>query len=969
MPRASASSASRRQSGDVATSSRAVAPAGDWRVLLIEIVNADQFPGRISAIVPFVAGYLETHAVPHRWLRFALPTTNLLTHARDEVTLPDEDLHQLLGVARELQPTHILCTDSLYAPQLAALWPSGTAGVTDSTDAFAGLPGLPAFRRAHELENTNFWPSYAFEAGNAAARLSSIDNVYLWLLERCGHPQPVRTCPPYAEVVDERVATHRGCAFCSNWRAAPGAKRLARAPLEVTPKHWITRQIAALARSRGGEGRPPNALLVTTLTHAQTLRQCLHELRETRLVDRVQLLFGLRVDQAPWLAECVRDELAADPAVRCGVYASGLESFAASELERFNKGTTALQNLRALRIFRELAEQFPGRFSYTGLTFVLLTPWSTLPDLQLNLGLMQSLHMSRREMGNVFQARLRLHPDLAITALAEHDGLVVDEEADPLLVMNRRKLFSAERPWRFAEPRLRPLSRIMLRYDLIGTEQADSLALTIERHLRHVDPRWRAADGQALLAFTLAAIEVSMAEAATLAEDELLARTVTLCDARAAAAGVPAIEQAASVSAGGGARFRLGEERLDLFALVGRLARVITSDCRPLVAIDGVTRAELSAGFAQLASSLGLHYALRDTDRPGTLLLANDPERLTRRLAVGAALAVASDETQRAAARYEAGRLHGLPDCCAQAYAHSVFAGQHRRRLALLHGRAAWPNITISALSPFWAPMLEFVPCRPDCTRAVALQTATFAALGGESATPTTDAEHAEVFALVPTPSDDVVSLLLTHCDDASLRYEPSLIDPRASRLHSRLRAAERLELVPGQLRLIHDGVVIDSLTASHGLWHRTRLWHPEFTLELASAMMHGARLAGRIATSKRSLETGAFEHGRTGLRLTVDDSLDGAGRYVFHIGPVATSERYYRRVGDHALWYSLPEATLTPRAAQFARTLVSYLHWLERRGATEHSLPLARQVLGRLLERADLTSDCTWRLDAETQS
>lgn len=465
------------------------------RVFLLEFVNADQSPGRISESLPFIAGRLSELGIPLRWLRFAISTTNLFENASDHVTLSEEEAARLRAALAEFRPTSLICTDALspaLRAEVLALAPGARLH-----ESFA--PATESLLRL--LDRPGFWPRYDWEPGNEAASRKDIDNIYLNHLDDCGY---------------------RRCTFCLSFAAEP--------PPQRTPASWYAKQIEAVARSRAAAGRLPHAVLLSCLSHPDVLDLCLEGLHE-RGMDGVKLLMAVRTNQIASVVRLLRARFARHPDSRIGVgiYASGVESFDGEELKLYNKGTRPLDGLRAVNDLRELAADFPDRFSYEGLSFLLFTPWTTLESLELNYGIIRHLGMGD-DRSNLYQCRLRLHPEIPLTALAEQHGLVVEEEPDPVLVMNRRKLFTAERAWRFADPRVRPVSRLVLRYDLLGTPMADELTRSLERRLLEADPSWRrrGGDGDFLLGFTLCAIAAARAEREPLDEQTLLERAAAL---------------------------------------------------------------------------------------------------------------------------------------------------------------------------------------------------------------------------------------------------------------------------------------------------------------------------------------------------------------------------------------------------------------------------------------------------------
>lgn len=446
------------------------------RVLLVECVNADQHPGRVAVLYPFLSGFLARQAIPTRWVRFGIATTNPLVHARDELTLSEAELELLLGVAREHRPTAIVLTDRLAEAQEASLIAACPGArlhaLRDGTPAFSGLP---AFRGVRELEDPDFVPLFDWQPGNAAALAKEIDNLYLSTEETCGYRALVAANPLFSGLDDERVRDRRGCAFCSNWIDPRGETR-------AIPTEWVLRQVRAAARRVSPDGAP-GGFLLARVEAASVLEATAGAMTEVGLAGRTQLLVAVRADQADALASFVRAWYAAHPEspLVVGVYACGIESFVDDELARFNKGLTPSDGLNALATFRALAAELPGRFWYSGLTFILFTPWTTLEDLRHNVSLLVSLAFV--EARNVFESRLRLHPRLAITALAERDGLLVDDEPDPVLIMNRRKLFEGELAWRFADPRVRPVCQLALRFDLCDEVASDELTVKVRRVL------------------------------------------------------------------------------------------------------------------------------------------------------------------------------------------------------------------------------------------------------------------------------------------------------------------------------------------------------------------------------------------------------------------------------------------------------------------------------------------------------
>lgn len=803
------------------------------RALLVEIVNADQTPGRVSSVFPLLKGLLGGAGVATRWVRFGVSTTNLLQHGRDTVTMSDDDLATLLGLLDLHRPEVLYATDTLYEAQQEAI-ERRVAGPCfwQVQVTVPDVPGLPHFAGPEMLDDPSFTPDPAWEPGNPAASRREIDNVPLLTYESCGHRGSIDQNPGYRQLDDDRVVGRQGCAFCTNsvntW---PDRRK--------TPLAWVHKQVRALAASRAPSGRYPNALLLARMETPDILEACIEALIQTGLAAHTQLLVAVRTDRAASFERFVRAGFAAraDSGLRIGVYASGIESFAADDLARFNKQTTPEDGLGAIAAFRRLQADFPGRFSYEGLTFILFTPWTTLETLHLNVGLLAFLRFT--EIGNLFEARLRLHPDLPITALAERDGAVVAEEPDPVLVSNRRKLFEREVPWRFLEPRLRPVARLALRFDLGAAELDDPLLPILEARLAAAGfPRRK----EALLDLLLALVDVARAAPDALDETTLLDEALGLWSARQ----TPPTPSSM-------APFRLGARRVDLDRLLDALAPLVASGPGPVASVT-LPRGQLPAPSTRARlQQRGLHVGLASSAGAAastgpTLVLARSADALERALAlVGPARGEGPAATE---AIQELGRLHGVPTCCAEAFARDADARALGPAWAALARRSETPGPVPAELNPLLVPALAFVPCRADCAAAADVYRAWGATLFPELIA----AEPARAFVgPLDAPDDgELVSLRVTDLADDALAYTvevpPGPLDPLARTL----LGGDRLTFRAGQVRVARGDQTVELFTASHAVWSPERAFHPAAWRELARARAHLLRhpAAARSASS-----------------------------------------------------------------------------------------------------------------------
>ena len=780
-------------------------------VLIVECVNADQFPGRVNKDLPLLRGYYEARGCSTEWVRFALSTTNMMEHDRNAVTLADGPLSQLTELAHELSPGLVVFTDPIYEPQRQAI-----------IDA-AGTPRTVVFDNLHHgpyrglFERRNIRPRYDWKAGNPAAEQRRIDNVYLLSATGCGHrgrlDQNVRFEDFWGEYTEDRV----GCTFCigSLPHDLTVAVTAGRQPDALT---WTGTQIEALLDDSSRQGRFPNSILFEQLASDAVFERATGLLEKHGADGEVQLLFAIRTRFIPHFAGQIGSHFARRPdsPLRLGVFATGIESFCTDELLLYNKETTATHGLAAVRVLRELAITRPGQFWYTGVTFVLFTPWTTLQSLHLNYGLIHFLRMTRKEAGNMFQARLRFHPGLPLQLLAEHDGLFADEARDPLVVMNRRKLFGEERPWRCADPRVEPIMSIVLRYDLIDSPQADPLTERIHEALCSMRRLWTPGDDRTLLELTLCQIEVALTETDALDEDEILERARARWEAQRAA-------RQARRECG---PFRIGPERCDLDTMLNRAASLFKATDAP-----AVCRLRLPA---RAPADDDVLSAAANANLVARMLPSDDDERALLLGCSGDDLAVyvdaldrwqsATEGPERAEAAAALARLRGIPACCASHAAEAHGADPW----ATLAFRNAHEGAVAPSMNPLWVPAVAFRPCTPTCAAAADAYAAWFRALE----VPIEEEDAVWVVTLDTDDDGDVARVPVQERDGETIAYAGA-IEASDPSLGQRLAAGGRLTTVPGQIRVAAGDRVVDVMTTSHGLWDPRRGRHPETSAEL----------------------------------------------------------------------------------------------------------------------------------------
>jgi hypothetical protein len=809
------------------------------RVLLVEFVDLDRFPGQIDHVFPFLQGYCRGRGADVRWIRFGVATTNFFAHGVDAVTLTDAELLRLGEAADALRPDLVVVTHELRAQHAAALRVRHPgARLVLAADLVASELGSaePTRFRAHaELDREGFAPDYRWEPGNAGATRRDRHNVYVALRSSCGYRRAVTANPCYAGVELATTTRTVGCAFCG--RTWGHVAATAEGP---TPREWIAIQLRAI-RAAYGDHDAPNALLFEDLEGEHVLRHVVEAAAELGLRD-VKLLFALRVDRLLDLERAIRRAL--PDLARAGnaihVHVMGLESFSDAELQRFNKGFAGLQALRAVNLIQDLEVEHPESFHYSGyrpLAMILFTPWTTPEDLDLNLGLMQHLGIED-EVGNVFVARLRLHEDLAITALARHDGLVVDAVGDEALLLNRRKLFAREVPWRFRDARLESVNSLATRLEGLAGFAGDQLAGMLgELKARHAPPGgW---DQGACVGLLRAMVDEARAVDEPLPAEELLPRAFQRWLARATE----------GAGAGGRTRFDLAGRATDGPEFLSRLLPLLDG-AKPVISLERVPPRLASGRAAEILERGGVHVEHLRVGSPGeegTLLLSRDAALLARAATLEADLRAGADGALARAARAELAALYGYPECCARAWADGAWARVGLERWALAALRSETPGPISPWCQPFAVPDLAFVPCSCGCERAAARYREWLELLGGEAL-----ASSQEEWVWL-APLDGIgapVAIRPTARDERGLRYEAGGVRGHGP-LRDSVARGTRLEVAAAQVRIGDGARTLTSWTASLLHWDTRAAPAAAHWAEVARAALRRADPAARAARAR----------------------------------------------------------------------------------------------------------------------
>ncbi len=255
----------------------------------------------------------------------------------------------------------------------------------------------------------------------------------------CPYQADARANPLYAGVtIPDGLG--RGCAFCTtgnHYVGAPAAETAARVAAEIrylrqhapaldhlvlldqNPFAYLTEVVEGLA----AEGTPPFTLLLET--RADWFRRSRRRFEQALAAAR-EAGFTL----APFLI--------------------GIESFSQTELDRFNKGITAEENLAFLETLWEWRDRFAPALTldHAAFGFILLSPWTTRADLRDNLAGIRRTRLDQLR-GSLLVSRARLYPDTALYYLAQRDGLLLDAFTHPDEDNSARYGYYPSQPWRF----------------------------------------------------------------------------------------------------------------------------------------------------------------------------------------------------------------------------------------------------------------------------------------------------------------------------------------------------------------------------------------------------------------------------------------------------------------------------------------------------------------------------------------
>jgi len=282
-----------------------------------------------------------------------------------------------------------------------------------------------------------------------------------------------------------------------------------------------------------------------------------------------------------------------------------------------------------------------------------------------------------------------------------------------------------------------------------------------------------------------------------------------------------------------------GDQRVGLAELLRRLTPLVRQDLKPVLAIAGITRADLrGAAKAVLEEAGTAHRLVNDRADAGqaerVLLVAREEDALHQAGAALRGLAASSDTAARRDALHRVGMLFGYPECCVREYATQSREGERPLAWSAFARRANRAGSIPPSLRPLLVPTLGFVPCSAGCATAAASYSSWFELLGRNLAEHAA-ADAAEWFAL---DGNEHVALRVVRRDEDSLHYDPSSAAGAAGPTGDWLRAGDRLRFASGQIQVWRGDALLGTCTATHGVWDPARCWDAATWRELCRGIL-----------------------------------------------------------------------------------------------------------------------------------
>jgi hypothetical protein len=936
------------------------------RVLLVELAVAGRYHRAVQ--FPYLAGFLDGLGTSWLWLRFAVPAER--SQGQDGIALPREDLELLGRSIDEFSPSRVVFNRIPFAALLdlaSRCTSENVVHVLGDTTATDVVPpkvqrldgGLDAWHVLAGVErasggSTQVVPNFGYEPGNAAAR-SLQPLPFLVFGEECTYDRPLSSLPAYREVTLSGCVRQGGCAFCN--RPPHDSKR--RFELEDA-----RRQLASLHRTLPPfEGRLAVRLLgEPAIGHVEQLANIVRE---------------MEFPAADWLLDSRADRLAARETAlaracdslegtghKIHVALIGVESFVRSDLERMNKGVDPLQNLDAaialLRLERDHGETFGFR-AFGGLSTVFFTPWTTLEDLAFNLRVVQQCGLGDFA-AKVLSDRLRLEPRLPITALARHEGLVVERYEDPAFDTASRNFYGTEVPWRFRDRRIEPLSRLFVRL------HAASSGAPVDDPLgRRMAALWTEVAKNRFTPLDLALRIIDLMETAY--ASSAIPSPEAILDAF-----VRARESAPTLIPGAHQRRKEGEDAHGSdgqpYASAAQLVELCRMGLKPVSKVEPLSSEEvedilrvLEPPNPQIRTFQSGHGT-----RAAHLFFGESREKVEAAIRWAAQGEDDPDDGKRDVAVAEAGKLLGYPDCCAEAFA---FKETPRSRLSYswmhLHRRIESPGEVDPILHPWATGLFEaYVPCSLNCPATLKLMHQAEEAMRrvqGDEHVEATQARSRNPWLVVLEGQGSAMELIPESEPGESFRFRVGRRVGWSTDL-DRAACADALEIEHERLVLLQEGrPLVDLSMRAFVWWYRRALQASWWTRVLSlrgylGRDHHGAgrtgldvdgglRVGRRLVALGKLLSTALSELGRSGRlgRLRVERlqpvstamyslvlEVDGETLELY-VAEATEANPNATRVGPFAIMRPVHQNLDTPVLRAAARVLTAQLKaWVDAR-------------------------------------
>ena len=685
----------------------------DEGIVLIEFVALGRF--NVAGEFPFIHAWLKHSLhIPVLWVRFALNPDVRFGSRESGISLKTADMGALLKLVRNCAARRALFN---FQPS-ASLWrkfqsehPRVDGRFFSSGNAAQDGRGSKRLRplrqdgqtlvrwlglKTEEVKSSYMAekPDFGFIAGNREARMMQ-PLAFVHGGQECVYRKSVVGNPAYAGV-DLTGARTEGCAFCVSG-AGVGADQPRRAPTVED----ALRQIDAFFRTyplHDVRSRPRLRMSgQQLLLEVETLTARMSQLD----FPPCDLLFDARIDYLLKL----KDRLAGSAKRLKGtghkvhICLVGLENFSFSELQRMNKGITPAQSLAAIRILRDIERAYPEEFGFEehgGLSTIFFTPWTTLDDLALNFSIVSHFRLESL-CGKRLTSRVRLYDGLPLTALARHDGLIVNRYDDATFDTARLNFYPDEIKWRFKHPEVSQINRITLRMDVNPALESDPLYARVQSWLKTT-----IAAGASQAQCIVDLVGRALSHRGPVTAEALLEPPAEKPPLELSNLSMPDIEPTKSLL------LKLKLQRAG-FASVSRLEHLDPESAERLGRQLREKGGEVIVVPRRQGDASKKTWDVFFGPRSGDVAEA---ARLTN------VQYASASNTKTSAAKRRIGELYGYPKCCARAFASFRCSSPYLNEWMILLRRCEHPGPIDPLLNPFSGHVI-YVPCSVRCQTSI----------------------------------------------------------------------------------------------------------------------------------------------------------------------------------------------------------------------------------------------------------